>query len=74
VAVGTRAPVGAEAVELSIVEVFSAPVDGVVVVAIVVVVCVVVEALGQRRLEQGLVGLARVVSPSVVVIVVISVA
>ena len=62
-----------EAVELSIVEVFSAPVDGIVVVAIVVV-CVVVEALRQRRLEQGLVGLARVVSPSVVVIVVISVA
>jgi hypothetical protein len=59
--------------ELSIVEVFSAPVDGVV-VAVVVVICVVVEALGQRRLEQGLVGLARVVSPSVVVIVVISVA
>jgi hypothetical protein len=62
--------------ELSIVEVFSAPVDGVVaiVVAIVVVICVVVEALGQRRLEQGPVGLARVVGPSVVVIVVISVA
>ena len=58
---------------LSIVEVFSAPVDGIVVVAIVVV-CVVMEALRQRRLEQGLVRLARVVSPSVVVMVVISVA
>ncbi|PYQ49235.1 MAG: hypothetical protein DMF78_18855 [Acidobacteria bacterium] len=63
-----------EAVEFSIVEVFSAPVDGGGGVVAIVVVCVVVEALRQRRLEQGLVGLARVVSPSVVVIVVISVA